>query len=558
MGGAGSLTQIRLRGAEANHVLVLIDGIEVNDPANASEFNFTHLPVADIERIEVLRGPQSALWGSDAIGGVVNIITTRASQGEALFVKGSHGSENSFEGSVNYLAGYDRFNLSLSGNYFDSRGINIANNGSERDGYDNTTLNLKTAGQLYDQLEVGLVARYTNASNEFDPGLPLPVDGFGKTDVEQFYGRSYLKADLFNQRWAHQLETTITDTSNDNADEFFGQSTMAATKEKFSYQTTVRLPETERVPIQQSLVLAAEREQERFRQTGTAFPGFNPNQRQKITNYGSIMEYRARLFGQLTLSASYRHDDNDEFDNQDSYRVGLNYLYPATSTKIYFSHATGNKNPTFTELFGFAPNNFIGNPDLEPERSESWEVGFGQGLLDDTIYLEAAVFIEDLIDEIQTIFVPSFQSSVINSDQRSERDGVELTVFGKLSEMSSLRASYTYVDARQPDMAGNQRTEIRRPRNQWSGQFDYSFFDRKANLNISLDHIGKRRDIDFRSGNRVTLDEYTRVDMALTYQLHKSVKMFVQLRNVLDEEYEDVFGFETEEFSGYAGLEIAL
>lgn len=558
-GGAGSLTQVRLRGAEANQVLVLIDGIEVNDPASGSEFNFAHLPIAGIEQIEVLRGPQSSLWGSDALAGVINIVTSQGKHGRQIIARSSYGSENSYEGGVNILAGTDTFDLALSGNFIDTHGINIATTGNERDGYDNATINLNTNYQLLDNLALSMVGRYTNANNEFDPApIGLPIDGRGDIDVEQIYGRIFARLHLFNDRWMHQLEAAITDTSNANQDELFGKSKTEGAKEKFAYQTALHLPQSNTLATQQSVILVLEREQERFKQSGASFPGFDPNQRQKITTNSKIIEYRLRLIEHMSLTAAFRHDENNEFDNQNTYRVGVSHFYPKTNTKIYVTHGTGAKNPTFTEIFGFAPNNFIGNPDLEPEQSESWEVGFVQNLFDSKLQIDVALFNEDLIDEIQTVFLPTFQTTVVNNNSRSDRNGFEISANSEINDAVSLTASYTYLDASEPDVSGEKRTEIRRPKNQWAGQLNYSFLDHKANLNVSIDYVGKRRDIDFSTGNRETLDDYARVDVGLNYQVRESIKMFIQLKNILDEEYQDVFGFESDDFSGFAGIEISL
>ena len=558
-GSAGNLTQVRIRGSEANQVLVIIDGIEVNDPARGSEFNFAHLSAADIERIEILRGPQSSLWGSDALAGVINIITTKTLENRKFLAASSYGSEHSYEGNLKYFTETEIFKLALSGNFIDTNGFNIATTGQERDGYDNATLNLNTESYVNQNLVIGASARYTNASNEFDPApLGVPIDGFGKIDVEQIYARAFLNAFTFNERWVHLLEASITDTSNDSTDELFGASKSEATKEKFSYQSTITLPRSNEFNLEQSITFALEREQERFTQQGASFPGFDPNQRQKITNYSKVAEYRMNLFDRWTISASLRHDDNDEFENQNTYRIGVNYLLPSTGTKIYLTHGTGAKNPTFTELFGFAPNNFIGNPDLEPETSESWEVGIFQEFFDKRLQIDAAIFQEDLIDEIQTIFLPTFQSTVINNKSRSDRNGVELSVRGQLSNSLALGGAYTYLDAIEPDALDNERTEIRRPAHQCSAFVNYLFLAARTNLNISINHIGDRRDIDFSSGNRVTLDEYTRIDASLNYQAHEKIKLYARINNLLDEEYQDVFGFESEEFSGLIGLEVKL
>jgi vitamin B12 transporter len=558
-GSAGSITQIRIRGAEANQVLVVIDGVEVNDPANSAEFNFAHLLADNIERIEVLRGPQSSLWGSDALAGVINITTIRADTGTQLIANNSYGSENSFESGLKFLFGSEKFNLVLSGNFIDTDGFNAATSGNERDGYDNSTLNLKTQYQLSDHINIGASTRYTNASNEFDPApLGVPVDGFGKNEVEQIYARGFIELQTFNDHWVHLAEASMIDTSNDSIDDIFGRSKSEATKEKFSFQSTLYLPEFKAIFLNQSFTLALEREQDRFSQQGASFPGFDPNQRQKITTYSRVAEYRANFFKQWTLSASLRHDDNDEFDNQNTYRVGINYLHSPTNTKTYITHATGAKNPSFTEIFGFAPNNFIGNSGLDTETSESWEIGISQSLFDDRLHLQTALFWEDLIDEIQTVFLPTFESTVINNQSRSERNGLELSMHSQLTDSLSASGAYTYLEASEPDTTGNNRTEIRRPNHQWAGKMNYSFMANKANLNISINHIGDRKDINFSTGDRVTLDDFTLVNVAMNYQFNDTLNIFTRVNNLLDEEYQDVFGFETSEFSALVGIELRL
>lgn len=558
-GSAGSITQIRIRGAEANQVLVVIDGIEVNDPANSAEFNFAHLLADNIERVEILRGPQSSLWGSDALAGVINITTVRADTGKQLIATSSYGSENSFEGGLKFLFGSKKFNFALSGNFIDTDGFNAATLGNERDGYDNSTLNLNTKYQINEHINIGASTRYTNASNEFDPApLGVPIDGFGKNDIEQVYARGFIELQTFNDHWIHTAEASMIDTSNDSIDGIFGRSKSEDTKEKFSFQSTLYLPEFKSIFLNHSFTLALEREQDRFSQQGASFPGFDPNQRQKITINSRVAEYRANFLKQWSLSASFRRDDNDEFDNQNTYRVGINYLHSPTNTKTYITHATGAKNPSFTEIFGFAPNNFIGNPNLETETSESWEVGISQGLFKDRLHLQAALFWEDLIDEIQTVFLPTFESTVINNDSRSERNGLELSMHSQLTDSLSATGTYTYLDASEPDSSGNNRTEVRRPKHQWAGQMNYSFMANKANLNVSINHIGDRRDIDFSTGDRVTLDDYTLVNAAMNYQFNDTLSAFTRVNNLLDEEYQDVFGFETSEFSALVGIELRL
>ncbi len=558
-GSYGGLTQIRIRGAEANHVQVIIDGVEVNDPANPSGFDFAHLLADNIEHIEILRGPQSALWGSDALAGVISITTASASQANELILTNTYGANNSISSNLLLLAIKDNFDMAISGSFFDTDGYNTATTGHERDGYDNSTVNIKVNYSIKDNIETGISTRYTNASSEFDPASTgVPTDGFGKNEIEQIYGRGFFKLNTLNQQWVHFAEASFLDTKNTSIDEIFGLSKSEAGKEKFSYQSTFHLPSVETTFINHSLAITAEREQERFKQQGAAFPGFNPNQRQKITNYSQIAEYKADLFSNWSLSTSLRHDNNDEFDNQTTYRVGVNYRHPATGTKLYLTHGSSAKNPTFTELFGFAPNNFIGNADLQAETSESWELGISQNLFQQQLQLDASLFWEDLIDEIQTIFLPSFQSTVINSESRSKRKGLELSLNGKLSSNLSVTSSYTYLDAREPDTSGNDHTEIRRPKNQWSGNLHYLFSDHKAGIDVNVNYIGDRRDIDFSQGDRLTLNDYTLVNACINYQFNDNFEIFARATNLLNKSYQDVFGFETSKFSGHVGLEIKL
>lgn len=558
-GSPGSLTQVRIRGSEANQVLVLIDGIEVNDPAAGSEFNFAQLPAYNIERIEIVRGPQSALWGSDALAGVINITTVGAQKDSPVAFSGRHGSNNTSQGNLNFSISTDIVNFSVNGTITDSNGFNISSSGSERDGYRNSSFNTKTVFQPNNQISAGFSAHYTNASNDFDPApFGVPLDGLGKNNNNQLYTRGYIKVNSFEGRWRHLFESSLLKTRNGSNDPLFGLSKTASTKEKHSLQTTMEFNTFKALALDQSLTMAFEREQERYNQQGATFPGFDPNQRQKITSIAKIVEYKAVLSDNWSLSAALRHDDNDEFRNHQTYKVGISYFQPWSHTKIYATHATGVKNPTFTEIFGFAPNNFLGNPELESETSESFEIGFSQQLFNGKLTIDSALFWENLQDEIQTIFLPTFESTTVNSETRSEREGLELSLNARLTDDLTMHGSYTYLNASEPDQSGNIRPEIRRPRHQWSNQINYNFPQYRADLNISIDYIGKRRDLDFSNGTRITLDDYMLIDLNTRYRLNNRVDIYAKIHNLLDENYQDAFGFVSRDFSVYTGFEINI
>ncbi|MGE3772986.1 MAG: TonB-dependent receptor, partial [Gammaproteobacteria bacterium] len=202
-GGAGKFTQLRVRGAEANHVLVLIDGIEANDVTRSDEFDFAHLSTDDIERVEIVRGPQSALWGSDALAGVVNIITRRGSgkpHANATIEYGSFGS-NRLSGALG--AGTETWDGNLALSYIDSGGINISERGDEDDGYRNGTLDTRLGWQALPQLRFELTGRLSDirTATDGDVGFGVPSDTAGETNILQAYAQGRAKLSTFDGHW---------------------------------------------------------------------------------------------------------------------------------------------------------------------------------------------------------------------------------------------------------------------------------------------------------------------------------------------------------------------
>ena len=206
-GGPANLTQLRMRGGEANHVLVLIDGIEANKLSSGSEFHFDRFSTDQVERIEVLRGAQSALWGSDALSGVVNIITKRAKKGHKVTLSSSLGQRDYWRKGLSVGYGDDQFDIHLGGDLVRTDGINAITLGNEKDGFNQKVFNLKSHYKLNDSAEFGLVARYKNGDGEFDPSNSL--DGYAENDEKERLGRIYYKWDLWQSHWQNQLAFSV-------------------------------------------------------------------------------------------------------------------------------------------------------------------------------------------------------------------------------------------------------------------------------------------------------------------------------------------------------------
>ena len=554
-GGPGAQSQVRLRGGEANHVLVLIDGIEVNDPAGGSEFDFGLLSTDQIERIEVLRGAQSALWGADAASGVINIISKSATEGQQLQLRSTLGSRDHFQKAVSFSHAKDKFDIRLGADWLKTDGINAVTVGNEKDGYESVTLTLKSHYVFDNDAELGLVARYSDSDADNDPGndIGVPTDGFSTISRESIYARAFVKWAVWDQRWQHQLEYAITDRDND-FEKDAGRSSSKGQKYKWMYQTTLKLPTDNAKIDRQSLTLAAERERENFSQVDAISWGMDPNQKQRTVNYGYVAEYQLGFLDNFNFSVSARLDDNDKFDDAKTYRLGLSYAQPHWGTRWHVAHATGVKNPTFTELFGWAPKSFIGNPNLKAEHTKDWEIGVSQKLFDDHLNVTLTLFQQRLKDEIAS---NEAYNGSINSDGESKRDGLELGLQGDLADNLRYGFSYTYLVSTE-GVSGEDKTEVRRPKQQWNGVMNYAFLQDKANLHISVDYIGKQRDVDFNISKRVQLDDYTLVNLALTYELSPDYKLFARVKNLFDVSYTEVVDFADEGIAGYAGFEITL
>jgi len=555
-GPLGGQTQVRLRGAEANHVLVLIDGIEANDPAFGDEFQFEHLTTDGIERIEIVRGPQSALWGSDAIGGVINVTTRR---GEAPLETTGYLEAGSFAtqragGRVSIVrAGYA---IDFGAAYLESDGENISRQGDETDGYRNGTVDFSATLRPSETMELGFVARYTDSEKQFDAidffETGLPIDADRSADATQSYLAATALISPAESLLEHQFKLTYLDTDQDSLSDGVGLSGFGAQKLGFYYQTTFPLGTSDA----HGLTAAVDYEREEFVQRGVANPFGDPNQTQELDTTGYVLEYRAAPSDELDLSAAMRYDDSSAYDATTSYRLTASYSLRAT--RLRASVGTGQKSPTFGDRFGFFPDTFIGNPDLKPETSRGWEIGIERAL-GERASLTATYFNETLEDEINGfVFDPNtFQFTAANVAGRSERHGVELTAAAEISQSLELSAAYTYTDSTQPDDLGNQVDEIRRPQHVAAFNVNYAVNER-VNINVNAAYTGSQYDNFFppfpRSPEQVELTSYTLVTVAASYQMTPRLEFFGRIENLLDEDYEDVYGFNTPGIGAFIGI----
>jgi len=569
-GGIGSQTQVRMRGSEANQVLVLIDGIEANDPAGNDEFAFQDLTTWDVERVEVVRGPQSALWGSDALAGVVNVIT-RQPTGE--FTAGGFaeaGAFDTFSGGGRIAGNLLGTRAGLSLSRVDSNGSNSSRTGAEEDGYENTTGTLTLAGSPRGNLDLEFLGRYTSTTKAFDStdfvSTGLPTDTADETAVDLGYFRAGGTLALADGRWTQRLRASWTTTDTENSNEFGANGSTGADKYGLNYQTTWQFSRRTAEAAGNSVTLALEQERQEFTQAGLASPFGDPNQKQDLDNSAAVLELLLSPVDRMSLSLSGRYDDNSEFEDVGTFRATTAWTAEGTGTRLHAGYGTGQKAPTFIERFGFFPDQFIGNPDLEPETSRGWEAGLEQPMWNDRLNIGVTYFHEELDNEINGFaFDPdTFLYTAENLSGRSKRQGVEFSARAAVTDTLRFSGSYTYTDATQPDsVTGADTREIRRPRHTASLNGDWRLLDGKANLNVNLSYAGDQDDTFFEVAppfgtQTVVLDSYYLASIAASYRLTAQASVYARIENLLDEDYENVYGYNTPGIGAYAGVRLGF
>lgn len=565
-GGISSQSQFRMRGAEANQVMFLIDGVEANDPAGNGEFALEHLTAFDVERIEIVRGPQSALWGSDALAGVVNIITRRADRDLIVEGFGEAGSFGTLYGGGRLGGRTGKTQVNLSVSRLDSRGSNPARTGSENDGYDNTTATLSLDYRPRDNLDLSLFGRHSDATAEFDnqsfvTGLAEDTDSV--SDIELDYLRAGAVLRLLDNRWTNALRATLTSTDTKNFADGLPDGAVSADKLGIYYQSSFRLDRDPQVNRAGTVTLAFDHEHEDFTQAGTASPFGDPNQDQSMRTTGYALEYLVQPVELLSLSLGARRDHNSDFRDVTTWRSTAAWRFPQAGTRLRGAAGTGQKSPTFIERFGYFTDQFIGNPALKPERSRSWEIGADQKLGKGAASLGVTYFRADLRDEIDGF---SFDSdtgnyTATNLAGRSKRRGVEAVLHLEPLTGLVLEGTYTYVDSRQPDSVTAADTrEIRRPRNAASLDASYTFSGGRGNTSLNLAYQGGRTDTNFATfpAETVNLEGYTLGTLTTSWRFSDLLTVYGRIENLLNEDYEEVFGYNTPRRGVYGGVRVSF
>ena len=534
-GVLGSLTDIRARGAEANHLLVLVDGVEINDPSQSDQLNWGTLSTTGIERIEIVRGPQSSMRGSDAIAGIINIVTASADKPFSADVYSEAGSWSTTRNGFSLGHQSENFNMRFGASHIESEGTNVRplTGSTDRDGYRNTGLNLKANYQFNAQTALSFISRYTKGMAEFD-------DSFSEDHYSDFNrGLTQIKSSYNSNDglWSHSASIAVANFENDNFNAGSPNGSTESSKQNYSYIGS-RYWEV----ANQRLSLALKREEEEFKQFGGWATGADANRFVERNTDSVALEYRFDPNDSITLALSSRYEDNDQFKSSTTQRFEAIYRHHE-NLRFRGAWGTAVKNPTFTELYGIYWG-FQSNPNLIPEQSKSWELGFDRSLLEGRLEFGATYFDAQLENEIIGFGMPQ------NADGLSERQGAELSSSLVVNDSLSVTAAYTYTDS--VDASGID--EKRRPKNigsinlAWQAQPD-------TKVNVNIQYNGSQIDSALAWGDPdVTLKAFTLVNVNVAYSPSSLLDVYMSLNNLFDKDYQEVNGYATLGFGANLGL----
>ena len=524
-GRPGGQASVFLRGLNSNQTLFLIDGARIGNPL-AGLVTLSNLTSDQIERIEIVRGPQSTLYGADALGGVINIITRKGGGPVAASATLEFGSNQSYRQSGEISGESGKFSGSAGVSHF------VTNNPGVNDDFRNVTAGGSGTWKAMENFTLGATVRYTRA----EAGVPGPVGALPANPTERLrnetvFAKVGMELTLFD-KWHQSFFVSENHEELFDRGNPFGVSDSRSDTIQISWQHTLKLSE------KNTLTAGLDWYENRGSYETLGATPFD----ESVDNFAVFLQDQVTLFDRLSLTGGVRFDDNSRFGSRFTYRGAGVLRFDETGTRFKASIGTGFKAPSLNDLFLSFPSDppfasFVANPDLKPEKSVGWDAGVEQDL-GKHVTLGARYFENDVRDLITFGFVaPDFTQTNV---QRARTSGVELALEAHPLADLTLWASYTWrAEAR--NLSTRARL-LRRPEQSGSIGANYRFLDR-CNIYTSAALVGVRDDIDPVTFATVRNDSYVKWDVALSVDLTKNLRIFGRVENLLGEEFEEAKGF---------------
>tara|TARA_X000000950_G_scaffold39520_5_gene42559 strand:+ start:7199 stop:8953 length:1755 start_codon:yes stop_codon:yes gene_type:complete len=539
-GGISSTNQLRMRGGEANHVLALIDGIDVNDPASGAEYDFGQLFSYNINSVEVLNGAFSNVHGPDAVSGVINI-KTRNTNAFNFAV----GSNNTNIRNYSMAGENGKYQYGIDINSLSSSGTDDSGSSGGRNRYesDNIRINIKSIEHDFTVLYFD-----TYRQNDVDANNNLADSEYAHTDINQIYSKYSFQKNINKYIFSKNEIQYSTNKNNDFAPVTGLWKTLTQSEKfKLKSNTSIQLKELFKTKYEPTLSLGFEYKKLNFTQLVKDKRFGDGNQMQGEYNNSYSAEFIYPLEN-LQFELGVRRTLNQKFDNQNTHRFGISYKQK--NKKIFFNHSSAFKNPTFTERFGYYTS-FKGNPNLKPENVIQYEIGYKVNAFLNKFDISQTFYNSKLRNEINgSASHPEGGFTANNMDSNSYRKGLETRINYNINRYSDASISYDYVDSTQYNSSTeNQQAEVRRPRNLININYNNNFFN-NLSINSNIFYSSKVKDTDFSSYpfQNVYMNSYFLFNTTLNYDVDSKNKVSLIFKNIFNREYNVVNDFNTPGF----------
>lgn len=546
-GGLGSQTSVRIRGAESDQTLVLINGIRVNDPSSPDgAFDFGNLLAGNIERVEVLRGASGVTWGSQAVGGVVNITTRRPTEGFTLFAQSEYGAHDTVRLVSNASGKVGPVGLSIGGGYVRTDGISAYSGGTELDGYRQYSASGQLQVDLTDAISFEASGYYADSRVDNDSVFPpFSSDDSQFSLAKEIYGNAAIQAQAFDGRFQNRFAFSISDINRDIINPFFTSMPRGRT-ERFEYRGDFAATE------QLRFIFGAETEESRYENMGVS----------DSTGIDSIFFQTVfQPVDGLTLTGGIRHDDHEDFGGNTSLAGNLVYRLSEDGPTIRASYAEGFRAPSLIDLddrpFGY------GTPDLVPETAKSYEIGIEQSLIEKAVRVSVTLFQRDTDNQISFAACPvapdpapevctngSRPFGTTLNIERNRTKGVEAVLSISPVEQLRIDANYTWLDTENRSSGANFGNELaRRPASSLYLNASYQTgFGLKLGADMQM--VGDSFD-DLANSRRI--DGYILAGTRASIPVTDMFEVFGRIDNLFDVTYETATDFGSPGRSAYIG-----
>lgn len=540
-GGVGAISNVRIRGSNPGQVRVLIDGVFMGDPSNVNnDFDFNSIQLENIERIEILRGPQGALYGTDAMGGVINIITRRGEGPTRYHALAEVGSYDTFRQAAGFDGSQGDWNYALNIQNYETQGFSRNEIGTEDDGARDRVISASLGWKASDMLRFDASGYASKLHADFDPAALR--DGPAELDRTLLSGRAAATLSTLDNRWQHVLSVhgSQTDRENDQPMTSSGATNnnryndFKGSQSTLEYQSNLALRKRDIVTLG---VLTEEQKGEQIRTNlSQVVSRIFANDFRTNSAYG---QYLFALNDDITVTVGGRHDDHSKFGGANTYRGTLAYALPDSDTLLRASVGTGFKAPTIYQLYG----PFGANPNLKPEKSTGYDAGIEQYFLGKDLRVEFTGFYNEYKDLVD------YTTGYVNLD-KAKTYGAESAANYQFTPEWSFHLTHTYLMAE--DTITN-ATLLRRPKHSFLAGAQYEVVG-KGRFGADLRYVANQKDINNSNFSTTNNQSFTVVDLNAAYQLAPSYELYSRVENLFDKDYQEVLDYNAPGMSVYVGV----